>query len=136
MMLSTADLEAYLDESLPPEEMATIEKASRGDLAMVRSLASIHAPRGAGVATLGEIWRPRRLSCPTPPSSSGSCLLGAMADEFARCVAISASRWSAAAIAKQTSPICNRKRSVRSRLPSPGGEEYFPIKLAGYMKTV
>jgi anti-sigma factor RsiW len=81
-----SDLEAYLDEALPPEEMARIEKAVREDAALTRSLASIHARRGEGVHTLGEIWRQRRLSCPTR-QELGSCLLGAMDQEFARYIA-------------------------------------------------
>ena len=30
-MIPQSDLEAYLDEALPPEEMARIEKAARDD---------------------------------------------------------------------------------------------------------
>ena len=85
-MFPLSDLEAYLDEALPPEEMARIEKAARDDQTLVRSLASIHARRGEGVHTLGEIWRQRRLSCPTR-EQLGSYLLGAMSDECARHVA-------------------------------------------------
>lgn len=73
----TSDLEAYLDEALPPEEMATIEKAARDDAALTGRLASIHARRSAGVHSLGEIWRQRRLSCPTR-EQLGSFLLGAL----------------------------------------------------------
>ncbi len=60
-----SDLEAYLDEALPPEEMARIEKAARKDRSLVGQLASIHARRGAGVHSLGEIWRRHQLSCPS-----------------------------------------------------------------------
>ena len=85
-MFSPTDLEAYLDEALPPEEMARIEKAVREDAGLVRSLASIHARRGEGVHTLGEIWRQRRLSCPTR-QQLGSSLLGAIDEDFARYIA-------------------------------------------------
>lgn len=78
-----SDLESYLDEALPPEEMARIEKAVRDDEALARRLALIHSRRGAGVYTLGEIWRQRRLSCPTR-EQLGSWLLGAMDEEYAR----------------------------------------------------
>ncbi|MBN1393609.1 MAG: hypothetical protein JW959_01070 [Pirellulales bacterium] len=64
-MFRTSDLEAYLDEALPPDEMARIEKAARKDRTLIEQLASINARRGAGVHSLGEIWRSRRLSCPT-----------------------------------------------------------------------
>jgi len=82
-MFPTSDLEAYLDEALPPEEMARIEKAVREDEALTRRLASIHSRRDAGVFTLGELWRQRRLSCPTR-EQLGSWLLGAMAEDHAR----------------------------------------------------
>ena len=62
---SPSDLEAYLDEALPPEEMARIEKALRGDAALVQELASIQARRSSGVHSLGDIWRRHRLSCPS-----------------------------------------------------------------------
>jgi hypothetical protein len=81
-MFLTSDLEAYLDEALPPDEMARIEKAVREDEALGQRLTAIHSRRGAGVHTLGEIWRGRRLSCPTR-EQLGSWLLGAMDDDFA-----------------------------------------------------
>jgi hypothetical protein len=79
---ATSDLEAYLDEALPPEEMATIEKAVREDAGLTRRLASIHARRGDGIHTLGEIWRGRRLSCPTR-QQLGAWLLGTIDEDFA-----------------------------------------------------
>jgi hypothetical protein len=60
-----SDLEAYLEEALPAEEMATIERALREDRALMRQLTTIHSRRNAGVHSLGEIWRRHRLSCPT-----------------------------------------------------------------------
>jgi hypothetical protein len=82
-MFPPSDLEAYLDEALPPEEMARIEKAVREDASLMRSLASIHARRGEGIHTLGELWRQRRLSCPTR-QQLGSSLLGAIDEDLAR----------------------------------------------------
>lgn len=61
----TSDLEAYLDESLPAAEMARVEKAARKDPALVKQLAEINGRRGAGVHSLGEVWRRQRLSCPS-----------------------------------------------------------------------
>jgi hypothetical protein len=80
-----SDLEAYLDEALPPEEMARIEKAVRNDRALAGQLASIHAERSAGVHSLGEIWRRHRLSCPAR-AQLGSYLLGALPEACARYV--------------------------------------------------
>jgi len=79
---TTADLEAYLDESLGPADMAAIEQALRVDSQLASSLAAINARRDAGVHTLGEIWRRLRISCPTR-DQLGSFLLGAMAPEQA-----------------------------------------------------
>ena len=80
--LRQSDLEAFLDEALPPEEMARIEEALRADPELARRLAEIHGRRDAGVHSLGEIWRRHRVSCPTR-ENWGSYLLGALAPEMA-----------------------------------------------------
>ena len=80
--LTKADLEAYLDEGLPTETMAQIERALRDDPSLSRELAAINARRDAGVHSLGEIWRRHRLTCPTR-QQLGSFLLEALADEQA-----------------------------------------------------
>ena len=77
-----SDLEAYLDEALPPDEMASIEKAVRNDPALLKRLASIQARRNAGVHSVGEIWRCHRLSCPTR-EQLGSFLLGTLPEAAA-----------------------------------------------------
>jgi anti-sigma factor RsiW len=59
-----SDLEAYLDEALPPEEMAQVEKTARDNHALSDQLAAIQSRRNAGMHSLGEIWRRHRLSCP------------------------------------------------------------------------
>ncbi len=63
--ITQSDLEAYLDEALPPEEMAVIEDAMRENPEMGERLIAIHGRRDAGVHTLGEIWRRHRLTCPS-----------------------------------------------------------------------
>jgi hypothetical protein len=65
MTFTPTELEAYLDEALPVERMATIEEAARRDPQLVAALAAVHGRRDAGVHSLGEIWRRNRLSCPT-----------------------------------------------------------------------
>lgn len=85
-MFSPSDLESYLDEALPPEEMARLEKNVRDDRALAAQLASIQARRDAGVHSLGEIWRRHRLSCPTR-EQLGSLLLGALPEAMASYVA-------------------------------------------------
>ena len=80
--IADADLEAYLDEALPHEEMARVEIAARGNADLLRRLTAINARRDAGNHTLGEIWRRHRLSCPTR-AELGSCLLGVLPAEAA-----------------------------------------------------
>jgi hypothetical protein len=77
-----SDLEAYLDESLPPERMAQVELALRKDATLVRQMAAIHSRRNVGVHSLGEIWRRGRLSCPSR-EQLGSFLLAAVPDDVA-----------------------------------------------------
>ena len=79
------DFEAYLDEALPVEEMARIEKALRDDPSLARQLAAILARRDSGVISLGEVWRRHRLSCPTR-QELGSFLLGVLPDDAAQYV--------------------------------------------------
>jgi len=74
---SQAELEAYLDEALPPDQMARIEQALRQDATLAQQLAAINARRDAGVHSLGEIWRRHRISCPTR-DQLGAYLLGAL----------------------------------------------------------
>lgn len=71
------DLESYLDEALPSEQMARIEAAVRGNEELARRLAAIHARRDGGSHSLGEIWRRHRLTCPTR-NELGSFLLGVL----------------------------------------------------------
>jgi anti-sigma factor RsiW len=81
-----SDLEAYLDEALPPEEMARVEKTARDDQVLREELAAIQSRRNSGVHSLGEIWRRHRLSC--PPRDQLQCFLtGTLPEAFARYVA-------------------------------------------------
>jgi hypothetical protein len=77
-----SDLEGYVDEALPPEEMARIELALRKDPALLRQMAAVHSRRNAGVHSLGEIWRRGRLSCPSR-EELGSFLLAALPEDVA-----------------------------------------------------
>lgn len=77
MSFSDAELEAYLDESLPAPLMAAIEAALRGDAALAQRLAERIAQRDAGVHSLGAIWRRERLSCPSR-EELGSFILGVL----------------------------------------------------------
>jgi len=80
-----SDLEAYLDEALPVEEMSRIEKVLRDDPSLARQLAAVIARQDSGVISLGEVWRRHRLSCPTR-QELGSFLLGVLPDDVAKYV--------------------------------------------------
>ncbi len=75
--LTTADLEAYLDESLSASRLANVEAALREDSQLIDQLATIAGRRDAGVHSLGAIWRRRRLTCPSR-EQLGSFLLGVL----------------------------------------------------------
>ncbi len=77
-----SDLEAYLDEALPPEDMARVELALRKDPSLTKQMAAIHSRRNSGVHSLGEIWRRGRLSCPSR-DQLGSFLLDALPEDAA-----------------------------------------------------
>jgi hypothetical protein len=70
-------LAAYLDEDLPPAEMARIEQAARKDPKLSVRLSEINMRRNAGVHTLGEIWRRNRLTC-AKREQLGGYLLGTL----------------------------------------------------------
>lgn len=76
------DLEAYLDEALPPAQMAQVELALRRDPQLTSRLAMINSRRDAGIHTVGEIWRRNRLTCPSR-EQLGGFLLGVVADDLA-----------------------------------------------------
>jgi hypothetical protein len=71
---SDSDLEGYLDEALPVDEMGLVEQALRDDEGLLARLIEINRRRDAGSHSLGEIWRAHRLSCP-PREQLGSYLL-------------------------------------------------------------
>jgi hypothetical protein len=80
--LTQSDLQAYLDEALPSEQMAAIEAELRKKPDLLKQLSAINARRDAGVHSVGEIWRRHRLSCPAR-EDLGSYLLGVLDNEQA-----------------------------------------------------
>jgi hypothetical protein len=77
MPYTDADLDAFLDEGLPPARMAELEAALRDDETLQKQLAAAVGRRDAGVHSLGAIWRRHRLSCPSR-EQLGSHLLGVL----------------------------------------------------------
>jgi hypothetical protein len=59
-----AQLSAYLEEALPAEQLADIERRLREDAALRDRLATVIGREDAGLHSVGVIWRRRRLSCP------------------------------------------------------------------------
>ncbi len=82
---TTAQLEAYLDESLPNEQMTVVEAALRDDRELVERLSALVGRRDAGVHTVGAIWRRYRLSCPTR-EQLGSFILQVLPEQHAQYV--------------------------------------------------
>jgi len=80
-----SDLEAYLDEALPPEEMAAIEQALRRSEALREELARVVARRDSGAHSLGAIWRLARVSC-LSREELGGYLLNTLPQDLARYV--------------------------------------------------
>ncbi len=78
--ITQSELESYLEEALPPEEMAAIEQELRARPELLTRLSAINGRRDAGVHSVGEIWRRTRLSCPSR-EHLGSFLLSALDDE-------------------------------------------------------
>jgi len=71
-------LRAYLAETLPPEDMARVEKALRDSAELRQQLEDVRQLRGdPSLHTLGAIWRRARLTCPSR-QQLGSHLLDAL----------------------------------------------------------
>ena len=79
------ELLAYLDEMLPVEKMAELERQLRSSDELRRKAAAVAQRRENGAHTVAQIWRTSRLSCPTR-SRLGSFLLGTLEAELTECV--------------------------------------------------
>ncbi len=75
--ITSAELEAYLDEALDAERMAEIERALRARPELLQRLSQINARRDCGVHTVGEIWRRHQIGIPSR-EELGSYLLGVL----------------------------------------------------------
>lgn len=77
---SDAELTAFLDEMLATERASQIEKLLREQPELRQRAALLARWRDQGGHSVGEIWRRRRLSCPSR-SQLGSYLLSALEPE-------------------------------------------------------
>lgn len=75
--MTDPELEAFLDEGLPPERMSALEEALRTDAALRERTARIIARRNSGAHSVAEIWRTARVSCATR-AEWGQYLLGVL----------------------------------------------------------
>lgn len=75
--LTDHELEAYLEEALPPEDMARVETLVRDDQALLHRLAMANARRDTGAHAIGAIWRRHRLTCPSR-EQLGAYVLGTL----------------------------------------------------------
>ena len=80
--LRQSTLHAFLDEALPPEEMADVEKRLRDDPSLVRRVSMLNAQRESPLHSLGGIWRNRRITC-LSREELGAYLLDALPPERA-----------------------------------------------------
>ena len=80
--MTDTELLAYLDEALPPAEMARLEQTLRTDASLRQRLTMLAHERDGGGHSLGEIWRRHRLSCPGR-AKLGTYLLDALDDATA-----------------------------------------------------
>lgn len=79
-MFTDSQLRGFLDEVLPPDQMAEIELRLRDDSELHTRLATIRGQVDAGMHSIGAIWRRHRLSCPNR-EQLGQYLLGVMDPE-------------------------------------------------------
>lgn len=77
MPYTDAQLDGFLDDALPAEQMTAIEAALRTDAALGERMTAAVGRRDAGVHSLAAIWRRHRLTCPTR-EQLGSHLLGVL----------------------------------------------------------
>ncbi len=82
MQISDDELLAYLDEQLPAERAAAVEKQLRASSVLRQQTALLVRRRDQGGHTIGEIWRRHRLSC-LSRSQLGGYILGTSSDEVA-----------------------------------------------------
>jgi len=76
-------LRSYLADSLPPEDLARVEKALRDSAELRARLEEVRQNRSdPGLHTLGAIWRRARLTCPNR-QQLGSYLLDALDPDLA-----------------------------------------------------
>lgn len=85
MNVETTDreLEAFLDETLPSEDSARLERLLRDDPALRARLAEVLERRDLGGHSLGAVWQQNRISC-ADRATLGAYVLGVLDDDARR----------------------------------------------------
>ena len=71
------ELRGFLDETLPAERLAELERTLRSSDSLKHRLANVARQRDDGTHSVGAIWRRLRLTCPSR-SELGGFLLGTL----------------------------------------------------------
>lgn len=129
---SNAELESYLDEILPVERMSALEEALRNDEGLRDRLIAINGRRDAGVHSLGEIWRRRRLSCPSR-EHLGSYLLGVLPDDAADYVRFHVEAIECRSCAANVEDLRSQQSAAEAGQANQRRHRYFQSS-AGYLK--
>ena len=116
VMFRQSDLEAFLDEALPAEEMSRIEQALRGDAELARRLAGVHARRDAGVAFAGRGLAAASAQLSVAAGVGRAFLLGALPEEAADYIAFHVE-----AAGCRYCQAKSRDLEARRAEPAPGG---------------
>ncbi len=128
---SHSELEAYLDEALPTEQMAEVEESLRADPTLVEQLTAINSRRDAGVHSLGEVWRRERLSCPSR-EQLGSFLLGVLPEETAAYITFHIEKIGCRYCTANLADL--RAQQAEADAGSPARREKYFQSSAGYLK--
>ena len=130
-MPSDAHLLAFLDEALPPDQMAAVELALRDNTELHQRLAQLRGQQDAGMHSLGAIWRRHRLSCPQR-DELGQFLLGVLDPEVEEYVEFHISRVGCRYCSANLEDL-QRERSESATQIETRRQRYFQTS-AGYLR--
>ncbi len=77
LVVTDAMLLAFLDEQLPPDQLAEVENLLRSDMSLQARMKQVLERENQGVHSLAAIWRRNRISCPDR-ERLGGYLLGVL----------------------------------------------------------
>lgn len=124
-----AELNAFLDEALPPGRCSELEHELRSNAELRGRLVEVRGKETAGLHTLGAIWRRSRLSCPSR-SELGQYVLGTLDAEAADYI-----RFHLATIGCRycQANLADLQTSAQTSEPTQRRRRYFQTS-AGYLK--